>query len=167
MAALLMITNETGAEVGPETQALMETAARAALTAGGGGRPERWRVDVTLVSDERLRELSREYLGADHYTDVMSFSQLEDGEDASTAPPPVRGGPRVRLLGDVVISVDRAAEQAQSHGHPLAAELALLMAHGVLHLLGHGDESAEEASEMRRLETAALAQAGVVMSTPE
>ncbi len=158
MAAVLMLTNEIGVSLDRETAGLLEAAARAAIEVGGGGRPGRWRVDLTLVSDERLRELSREYLGADHYTDVMSFSQLEETGDGPA--PAVRGGPRVRLLGDVVISADRAREQAAAHDHGLADELALLVVHGVLHLLGHGDESVEEATAMRRLEAAALDRAG-------
>jgi probable rRNA maturation factor len=62
--------------------------------------------------------------------------------------------------------VDRAAEQAAAHGHGLPAELALLVVHGVLHLLGHGDETPDDAAEMRRLENTAMAAAGVAVRGP-
>ena len=162
MAKILLITNQTGRRLTSAIRAAMEAGARGALAAVGVAEGvDRLRVDLTLVSDEDLRALSRQYLGADHYTDVMSFSQME-GLDA----PAVRGGPRSQLLGDIVVSLDRATEQAARAEHPLAAELALLVAHGVLHLLGHADETPADAAEMRRLERQALTLARVEPASP-
>lgn len=162
MAKRLLVTNESGHRLSAAIREAMEAAVGGALVAGGlTGDLSRFRVDLTLVTDEDLRELSRQYLGVDHYTDVMSFSQLE-GDNA----PVVRGGPRVNLLGDIIISYDRALEQAARAGHPLATELALLVAHGVLHLLGNGDETAFDAALMRERERQALSCAGIVFQAP-
>lgn len=158
MARVLLVTNRTERRLSAAIRAAMEGAARGALQAGGfAGDPERTRIDLTLVTDEELREMSRQYLNADHYTDVMSFSQLEGGGVS----PAVQGGPRTQLLGDIVVSLDRAGEQAVQAGHALAAELALLVAHGVLHLLGFGDQTPAERVGMRQLERRALAAAGI------
>lgn len=161
MAKTVLVTNEAGRRLPPGARTAMEAAARGALRAAGfTGDPELVRVDLTIVTDEQLRALSREYLGADHYTDVMSFSQLE-GESLAGAGP--RSGGDILLLGDVVVSLERAREQASEAGHAPAVEMALLVAHGVLHLLGYGDESDDEAGRMRQLERQALAFAGLAL----
>lgn len=84
--------------------------------------------DLTIVleTDARLRALNRAYLGVDAPTDVLSFAAGETD--------PRSGAP---YLGDVIISVPRAARQARAAGHKTGAELQLLVVHGVLHLLGH------------------------------
>ncbi|MEE8229726.1 MAG: rRNA maturation RNase YbeY [candidate division NC10 bacterium] len=91
------------------------------------GRP-RNEVSVLLVGDRAMRRLNRAYLNHDRSTDVLAFPQQGD----SPAPCP-------HLLGDVVISVETAARQAQEHGHSLAREMALLLIHGILHLFGYDD----------------------------
>lgn len=88
-----------------------------------------------LTGDETLCRLNSDFRGKQEATDVLSFP--------SPAPD---GG-----LGDIAISVDRAREQAVSHGHELIAELQVLLLHGVLHLLGHDHET--DRGKMRRLET--------------
>jgi probable rRNA maturation factor len=85
---------------------------------------------VLLVGDRAIRRLNRTYLGRDHPTDVLAFPQAR----AFSMPGP-------SLLGDVVISVDTAARQAKAHGHSLDRELALLLIHGLLHLLGYDDST--------------------------
>jgi probable rRNA maturation factor len=85
---------------------------------------------VLLVGDRAIRRLNRAYLNRDHPTDVLAFPQPRG------LPLP---GPH--LLGDVVISVDTAARQAKAHGHSLSEELALLLIHGLLHLLGYDDST--------------------------
>jgi probable rRNA maturation factor len=88
-------------------------------------------LSVLLTDDAAMRELNRRYRGADEATDVLAFPQ--DG-----------GG----LLGDVVISVETAQRQAAERGHSLDREVGLLLAHGVLHLLGWEDG---EPAERRRM----------------
>lgn len=94
--------------------------------------------DLTLVltSDEEIRALNRDFLGNDAPTDVLSFPASET--DPETGRP---------YLGDVVISLQRATEQATARGHSLEAESQLLVVHGVLHLLGY--DHADATDEIR------------------
>ncbi|MDP2873020.1 MAG: rRNA maturation RNase YbeY [Bacillota bacterium] len=152
---MLEIDNETDLELTQELVARLERAAAAALAAGDGPAAADAQVDLTLVGDDRIRELNRTYLDVDDVTDVLSFSLYEGGPEEH-----IVGQPLPLLLGDVVISVGQAAEQAVEYGHDLATEIALLVVHGVLHLLGHGDETPPEQEAMRRMEAEAMASAG-------
>ncbi len=96
-----------------------------------------------------MQELNARYRGFDKPTDVLSFAQSENPAGAPL-PPSLPGQPL--LLGDVVISVDTAARQAEAHGVTLEQELALLTVHGLLHLLGYEDETEEGAERMRERE---------------
>jgi len=89
-----------------------------------------------------MQVLNRYHRGIDQPTDVLSFSQLE-GEELSALP---AGEPI--LLGDIVLSLERCAEQATDYGHSFERELGFLIAHGVLHLLGYDHQSAEEEAVM-------------------
>jgi len=95
--------------------------------------PERGdRIAVVLVSDERMRRYNRDFRGSDRPTDVLAF------EGGGTALP--EGG---HHLGDIVISVPRAGDQARRAGHSITREVRILVVHGYLHLLGfdhHGDD---------------------------
>lgn len=95
---------------------------------------------VTWVDEAAIHDLNREYRGVDKPTDVLAFA-LEDvpGEAGEEAP---------RLLGDVVVAVDVANEQARARGHDLDAELALLSVHGLLHLLGEDHDTPQRQSKM-------------------
>ena len=100
-------------------------------------------LSILITDDEEVHALNRNYRGKDAPTDVLSFSQME-GEG---------GDPEGRLLGDVVISWDRAVRQGEEYGHGTRKELRRLLVHGVLHLLGHDHEgSKEEADRMKTLE---------------
>jgi probable rRNA maturation factor len=101
------------------------------LTAEGAVPAE---VGVHLVGERRIRALNGEYRGIDAVTDVLSFPLEEPGEE------PTPGVPR--LLGDVVVCVLQARRQAAGDGAPPAFELAVLITHGLLHLLGweHDDQ---------------------------
>jgi len=96
---------------------------------------------VSLVDDQEIRRLNRDYRGKDRATDVLSFSQLEGEELIAT---PEQGA----ALGDVVISSQTAAQQAAAGGWTLEEELARLLLHGLLHLLGY-DHEASAAEEAR------------------
>lgn len=99
-------------------------------------------VGVALVDDAYIRVLNREYRGGDYATDVLSF-RLDDGDGAFD-----RGGTPAPALGDIVISIQRAREQARQFKQPLRREIALLTIHGVLHLLGYDDETEAAAAVM-------------------
>jgi len=105
---------------------------------------------VVLTDDEQLQELTREFRDIDAPTDVLSFPASES--DPQTGH---------RYLGDVLISVQRAEEQAAAGGHALEAELQLLTVHGVLHLLGHDHAEDREKLRMWAAQAQILARLGL------
>jgi probable rRNA maturation factor len=130
---------------------LVEKAAGAALR-HASAREDLEHTDLTIVltDDARLHELNRDYLGVDAPTDVLSFPA--DQTDPETGS---------RYLGDILISVPRAGEQALGAGHPVAAEVQLLVVHGILHLLGHDHAAADEKARMWQAQAEILAQLGL------
>lgn len=108
-------------------------------------------MSIRLVDDGTIAELNRRYRGVEGPTDVLAFPLEEPGSLRSCRP----GEPPL-LLGDVVISAERAREQADRYGHSFRRELAFLTIHGVLHLLGHDHHEEGERQRMRSLEKAAL-----------
>ncbi|MGI6641316.1 MAG: rRNA maturation RNase YbeY [Limnochordia bacterium] len=111
-------------------------------------------VSLTFVDDEQIRVLNREYRAKDTATDVLSFPQ--DDEDGFMSIP---GMPQV--LGDIVISLPRAEEQAETFGHSLEREVVYLAVHGLLHLLGFDHEDEEGRAEMRAREEAVMEAIGL------
>ncbi len=97
-------------------------------------------VSVTFCDNEQIRELNRTYRDKDRATDVLSFPQYEPFEAARETDEPV-------TLGDIVISLERAAEQAKEVGHPFLDEVAFLCIHSTLHLLGYDHERSTEDEE--------------------
>jgi len=94
-------------------------------------------LSISLVDDDAIRRLNREFRGKNAPTDVLSFTLHENGE---TMPE--------RLLGDVVISVDTARRQAAAYDAPLQREVYRLLIHGILHVVGHDHERAGERRAM-------------------
>jgi probable rRNA maturation factor len=103
-------------------------------------------VGVALVDDAYIRVLNREYRGGDYATDVLAFPM--DGADGGRGADRGRGGADGWVLGDIVISIQRARDQARQFKQPLRREVALLAIHGLLHLLGYDDETEAAASVM-------------------
>jgi probable rRNA maturation factor len=97
-------------------------------------------LSVALVDDAAIHALNRDYRRKDKPTDVLAFA-MEEGE-----PSPRTNGARV--LGDVIVSIDTARRQAKSRRRPLLDELTMLLAHGLLHLLGYDHQTDEEEREM-------------------
>lgn len=91
-------------------------------------------LSLTLTDDATIQELNKTWRGKDKPTDVLSFSQVEEVETRGVR---VTNTAHLRVLGDVVISVETAARQAPRYGNDLEGELTRLLVHGVLHLLGH------------------------------
>ena len=106
-------------------------------------------IDLVIASDDTVRELNRDFRGIDDTTDVLAFALSEDASEAEAfvMPPGT-----VRHLGEVIVSYNQAERQAKEHDHTLDRELALLVAHGVLHLLGHDHEEPEAEQTMRAIE---------------
>ena len=103
---------------------------------------ENGEVSVTLTNNAYIHTLNKEYRGIDRPTDVLSFALNESEE------PEMVDGPEANMLGDLIISVERAEEQAADYGHSLRREVAFLTVHGMLHLLGYDHMEDEEREEM-------------------
>lgn len=99
-------------------------------------------LSVTFVDNARIQEINKEYRNKDAATDVLSFAMEEMGEDELA----VIGADIPRMLGDLIISIERTKEQAAEYGHSFERELGFLALHGFLHLLGfdHMTESDEK-----------------------
>lgn len=119
-------------------------------------------VDVLLTDDHGIHEINLDQRGVDKLTDVLSFPMF----DLVPGKKPLRrdADPETGLipLGDIVISAERAAAQAEEYGHSVERELAYLTVHSVLHLLGydHADDGMQKA-RMREREEAILTQLGM------
>ena len=112
-------------------------------------------VSVTLTDDAHIHKLNREYRGVDRPTDVLSFALTESDE------PEVVGGPTREILGDLVLSVERVAAQAEEYGHSLRREAAFLTVHGMLHLLGYDHIEDEDREEMEAEQRAVMDALGI------
>lgn len=99
-------------------------------------------VSVTLVDNEGIRALNNEHRGIDRATDVLSFPL---GDDDGFDTDPETGA---ILLGDIVLSLERAKEQAEEYGHSYRREVAFLLAHSLFHLLGYDHEISEEEEKL-------------------
>ncbi|GIO58676.1 rRNA maturation RNase YbeY [Paenibacillus cineris] len=122
-------------------------------------------VALTFVDDKQIHELNLEYRGIDRPTDVLSFAmnesldeeldivyELEEDEELHDMP---------EVLGDIIISLDRAKAQSEEYGHSVEREIGFLFVHGFLHLLGYDHQDAESEAEMMGKQEAVLAQVGL------
>lgn len=132
----------------PFPQELLEHAAHAALEHEAESTDHD--LSIVLTDNARLHELNLNYLGVDAPTDVLSFPASETD--------PETGG---RYLGDILISIPRAQEQADAAGHPLESEVQLLVVHGVLHLLGHDHGEPAEKARMWKAQAEVLESLGL------
>lgn len=110
-------------------------------------------ISFLLVIPEEIQELNAEYRNIDKETDVLSFPMLEFPEDEDMLT--YETGIPV-MLGDIVISTTRAAEQAEAYGHSLEREICYLSVHSVLHLLGYDHMEEDEKRVMRAREKAIM-----------
>ena len=131
----------------------VERVVRAAVVASGGAVGEAAEVVVLLTDDAKLRELNARFRGLDKPTDVLSF----EGTTAEASSPACA----IHHVGDIAISVERARRQAEEYGHTLEREVAYLLMHGTLHLLGFDHEDDREQRRMREAEERALASIGL------
>jgi probable rRNA maturation factor len=138
----LLIRRETGLFPSLDPKSILTKPIRNTLQSEGA--PEEAEISIVLCDDAFIHALNRTHRGMDKPTDVLSFAQDDPF-----------------LLGDVVISLETAARQAERAGWALENEVALLAVHGVLHLLGYDDESAEDAALMRDKAEAILAASGI------
>ncbi len=109
--------------------------------------PMRTEVSVVLVGDPTIRRLNHRYRRTNKVTDVLAFPTHAEVEGRW-------------VLGDVILSVDRARAQAREVGHLVRTEVALLAVHGILHLVGYNDQTRAQAAVMARRQRQILAELG-------
>nr|MDH3136032.1 rRNA maturation RNase YbeY [Bacillus velezensis] len=131
-------TNSVSADALQEVEKLLQFAAEKE------GVQDQAEVSVTIVTNEEIREINRDYREKDTPTDVISFALEEEGEDEVE----IVGADMPPVLGDIIISADRTKEQAEEYGHSFMRELGFLAVHGFLHLLGYDHMTKEEEEEM-------------------
>ena len=116
-------------------------------------------VSVTLTDDEGIRKLNRSFRKIDKPTDVLSFPLFDFEGDADAVAEELDD-----MLGDIVISLERASAQAEEFGHSFEREVAFLTVHSMLHLLGYDHETSEEDElDMRRRQTAIMEMLGLAV----
>ncbi|MBU3572406.1 rRNA maturation RNase YbeY [Priestia aryabhattai] len=131
-------TNEVSKEQQKELEQLLEAAAIYE------NLQEDAEVSVTFVDNDRIQEINHQYRHKNQPTDVISFALEEMGEDEMQ----IIGDEMPRVLGDIVISIPKAHEQAAEYNHSFMRELGFLTVHGFLHLLGYDHETSEDEKEM-------------------
>ncbi|QUG42144.1 rRNA maturation RNase YbeY [Psychrobacillus sp. INOP01] len=109
-------------------------------------------VSVTFVSNDAIQEINKTYRNKDVPTDVISFAMEEMGEGEIE----ILDADIPTMLGDIIISVQRATEQAESYAHSFERELCFLAVHGFLHLLGYDHGTEEQEKEMFGLQESIL-----------
>jgi len=124
-----------------ELEAVMEKIALDSLKYEGF--QEECEISISIVDNEEIHQINKQFRGIDRPTDVLSFPQLTFEE------------------GEIIISLERAREQAEEYGHSLKREIAFLTAHSMLHLLGYDHMEPEEEKEMFAKQKEILELAGI------
>ena len=149
----------------PEMWELMQQAAEEAFRTEFAGEidaeslenePE---IGVTIVDDNTILELNREYREKDSVTDVLSFPQFEGHDDLLAD---LRNDEASTLIGDVVICFEQAERQADEYDTGITREILYLFVHSVMHLFGYDHMEEDEKAVMRKREEEVLAAIGVV-----
>jgi probable rRNA maturation factor len=111
---------------------------------------------LVITDQEKIRELNLVHLGEDRPTDVLSFPMLPDSEDEEDSVDFVTPPDGIAHLGEVIISYPQAVIQAEERGHSVQMEVATLVIHGILHLLGYDHDEPEREGRMRARESEIL-----------
>ncbi len=153
------MTGEIGIQIEQEFQSCIDeewakTIAHDVLRAESIAPP--YEMSLVFTDSETVQRLNRDYRGVDEPTDVLAFYMLpQQGADSDFVSPP----DDVTHLGEVIISYPKAVEQAEEQGHSTEQELALLIIHGILHLLGYDHEKSEGEAKMKAREKELLERA--------
>jgi len=135
----------------PEMNWLQGVAEQVLVAEGAGSSVE---LGLVITSQESVQKLNRLYRGKDEPTDVLAFSTRE--EIGADFPPFVQPPDGVLHLGEVIISYPQAIIQAKEHQHSVKREIAILIIHGVLHLLGYEHDEPERECQMKAREAEIL-----------
>lgn len=127
---------------------------------------------LRITDDASIQEINREYRGIDRATDVLSFPAVSCTPDKTLGSCPKKilretDETGACFLGDIIISLPRAQEQAQEYGHSLKREMAYLTAHALFHLMGYDHMNDADKASMRAMEEKALGQAGIARVTDD
>ena len=133
---------------------LFEEILRAADVVGKIYGVENSELSITLTDDEHIHALNKKFRGIDRATDVLSFAFRESDE-------PEIIGADFEILGDVIISLERAKVQAEEYGHSFLREIIFLEVHGILHLLGYDHISEDERQEMESEQKFIMSKLGI------
>ncbi len=151
----VLIDNRTDFEITPETEKLFNDVITESL------RYEEFdpqcEISLSIVNNDEIQEINKQYRNIDAPTDVLSFPLLtfEEGEQAD-----VNENDEI-MLGDIIISIEKAISQAEEYGHGLKRELAFLTAHSMLHLMGYDHMEDDEREEMFAKQEAILNNLGI------
>lgn len=127
---------------------------RAAELVGKLYGAENSELSITLTDDEHIHELNKKFRGVDRPTDVLSFAFRESDE-------PEILNQQTEILGDIIISLERAKMQAEDFGHTYLREVVFLTVHGLLHLLGYDHMEESDRIEMEREQDFVMAELGI------
>ena len=145
---------DEGVEGCPEAGWIQNIAEQVLIAQGVGSDVE---LGLVITSQERVQQLNRSYRGKDEPTDVLAFYMTDiAGETEAGIAPFVTPPDGVSHLGEVIISCPQAIIQAKEHRHSVKKEIAILIIHGVLHLLGYDHEEPEQKRQMRAREKGIL-----------
>ncbi|MFC2002418.1 rRNA maturation RNase YbeY [Chloroflexota bacterium] len=137
-----------------EASWLQSIAEQVLISQGASSNAE---LGLVVTSQEKVQELNRNYLGWDEPTDVLAFYMIPAAEETKADLPPFITPPDGLLhLGEVIISYPQAVKQAEERQHSARKEMAILIIHGVLHLLGYDHEEPEQQRQMSAREAESL-----------
>lgn len=148
---LLIDNRQSKYEINQQLAGLLEKIALACLEYEGWDLD--YEVSLSLVDDDEIKELNKIYRGKDQPTDVLSFPLIDEGLVINI---------KEKLLGDIVISVERAVEQSKEYNHSLEREMGFLMAHSMFHLMGYDHETEKAMQDMRDKEEAVLTSLNII-----
>ena len=151
----LLIDNRTNFELTDEIKETLEKVCLKSLQYEEFN--EDCEISLSIVTNDEIHDINKQFRNIDSPTDVLSFPQLtfKEGEEAD-----VNENGEI-VLGDIIISIDRAKEQAEEYGHSLKRELAFLSVHSMLHLMGYDHMVPEEEEDMFRRQKEILIEAGI------
>jgi probable rRNA maturation factor len=152
------ITIEIEADL-PVAAAELRAVVEMALLAALAGEETAAELSVLFTGSDHIQQLNRDFLGTDKPTDVLSFP-------AGVALPGMVLPGMPRYLGDIAIAVPVALAQAEAAGHGFLDEVALLVVHGLLHLLGYDHATPDEQAAMWQVQDAVLAELGLALRSP-
>lgn len=141
-------------------EGIEELVTHAAATCGKLYGVKNGEVSITLTNNEYIHKLNLEYRNIDNPTDVLSFA-FADSDEPDIIPDEDVENADYEMLGDIIISIEKAEEQAAEFGHSLKRELSFLTVHGMLHLLGYDHMEEEERQEMEEEQRYVMGKLGI------